>query len=412
MKRPSEWGRRTYLRGIAAAGIAGSVPVAASAAHEYDEDDEPDPHDVLMGHPFVGDLDGLNADLGDDVGDMEFNVKNRYEGDPASGDREWPLHYTTDGVETQDYPATLINIHKHLDKEVRLRDLQRDGERKGELTFEYYVGPDHDQYIPGQVYLVIQTQEQADKSEKKRVYGLYKNVRKGEDYRGAWHTLDVVEEMAGDGTDADWHVLSLPIDPEEFREELSFETFADAILQQAIMTRDGEGMMFHDIFEESGWDEDAQLLAFGLGSGSSRSASKRDIYYDNYRLAAKDQEHSFDLPAALEMDATPEGRGQIPVTLTFQTEQEGVDLADVDEDSIRLYPFAQIQPPQDENEGVGPSFVGVHDGRIEARFPPGQVRELNRLGPGQGRRVVVAGRFDYEHVVWFFGHTDVDIPGR
>ena len=427
MNRPSEWGRRTYLRGLAAAGIVGSVPVAASAAHDYDDergppdddergpphDDDRDPHELPDARPFIGDLDGLNADLDDGVGDMAFHVKNRYHGDPDPDadpdDRTWPLHYTTEGVETQDYPSAMINIHERLDKTVKLRDLHRDGEHVGKLAFDYFAGPKHDQYIPGQVYLVIQTKahkDQAEEGEEERVAGLYKNVRKGEDYRGAWHTLDVVAEMAGEGTDDGWHLLSLPKDPDGFRAEHSFDAIADAVLQQAILTRD-RGPQIDDIFDE--WHEDGELLAFGLGSGSSRTPTVRDIYYDDYRLHVKDQEHSFDIPAALEIDGDVRRNGQIIAKFSLPPDQENVDLADVDEDSIRLYPFSQIAPPH--SEGAAPARVIVSDDEIEARFPPGRARDLPGLSGGD-RWVTVAGKFDYEHGVWFFGSGQVRIPGN
>ena len=419
MKRPSEWDRRTYLRGLAAAGIVGSVPVAASAAREHEDDDdergpphddEPDPsHELPDARPFIGDLDGLNADLDDGVGDMAFHVKNRYHGDPdPDADpeaRTWPLHYTTEGVETQDYPSAMINIHERLDTRVTLGDLQDDD---AEFSFEFYAGPDHDQYIAGQVFLVIQTRariEQAEEGEEERVAGLYKNVRKGEDYRGAWHTLDVVDEMAGEGTDDGWHVLSFPKDPDEFRAELSFDAIADALLQQAILTRD-EGQMMDNVFE---WDDEGELLAFGLGSGSSRTPTVRDIYYDNYRLHVQGQEHTFDIPAALELDGDVHRNGQIIARFSLPPDQEGVDLADVIEDSIRLYPFSQIAPPH--SEGAAPARVIVSDDEIEARFPPGRARELPGLSGGD-RWVTVAGEFDYDHGVWFFGSGQVQIPGR
>ena len=394
--------------------------MAATAAHDYDDDergppheDERDPsHEVPDARPFIGDLDGLNADLDDGVGDMAFHVKNRYYGDPDPDadpeDRAWPLHYTTEGVETQDYPAALINIQKRLDKRVTLGDLKDD---KAKFSFDFFVGKKHKHYIPGQVYLVIQTKahkKQAEEGEKQPAAGLFKNVRKG-GKRKKWRKLDVIQEMSSEGTDAPWNISKIELDPDGFRG--SFDTLSDAVLDRAIFTRD-EGDTIEDVFE---WDEDSRLLAFGLGSGSSRSASVRDIYFDNFRLHVKDKEYdeyqklSFDIPAALEMEGDVRRNGQIIARFSLPPDQEGVDLADVDEDSVRLYPFSQIAPPH--SEGAAPARVIVSDDEIEARFPPGRVRGLPGLSGGD-RWVTVAGKFDYEHGVWFFGSGQVRIPGN
>jgi len=209
--------RRTYVGSLIAAGaIAAGAPAAISAGGDDDDGDDEndqsgqsnsdgddDKNDqseqpkssdgIPAAHPFIGDLDG------DDLsGDMEFDVESRYDGDQAvqkndaeEGDRDWVVHYTTQDdegkfEETQDYPAALINLHERLDKDVTLDELAT-----GKLTFDYYVGKEHGQYIPGQVYLVIQTRKQKKDN---RAWGLYKNVRRGAP-RDRWATLDVIEEM-------------------------------------------------------------------------------------------------------------------------------------------------------------------------------------------------------------------------
>ncbi len=406
--------RRTYVGGLVAIGaVAAGAPAAISAGGDKeDENDNSDSdskadHDdeeheladeIPAAHPFIGDLDG------DDLsGDMEFDVENRYDGDPAvlkndadDGDRDWVIHYTTDSTETQDYPAAMINLRERLDKTVELDELA-----DGELTFDYFVGKQHDQYIPGQVYLVLQTPEQKDTA-----WGLYKNVRRGGP-RGQWDTLDVIEEMRGGGAaeSGPWRALEIDVDPDGFRGE--FESFSDAILEQAISTRDEDGETFDDVFEYYD-DDDTKLLAMGLGSGSSRTATRRDIYFDDYRIEADDVDETFELPAALRMDADFDSNGQITANLSFDIEPENVDLDDLDEDSVRLYPFSQIMPPLDE--GAEPNQIEVDDDGIEARFPPGRVRGISGLGTGE-QRVVVAGQFDYEHVVWFYGVGEVNVPG-
>ena len=135
----------------------------------------------------------------------------------------------------------------------------------------------------------------------------------------------------------------------------------------------------------------------------------RDIYYDNYQITTEDVDETFEIPAALRMVGDFDSRGQITATLEFETDQEEVDLDDLDEDTVRIYPFSQIMPPL--SNGAEPSRVIVDDEEIEARFPPGQVRGLDGVGTGS-QRVVVAGQFNYEHVVWFFEIGEVDIPGN
>lgn len=418
MKRPSDIDRRTYLRGISTAALfAGGVSATAGAAGGQIErgvstqqdgppNGPPEHRDgIPASHPFVGDLDE----------DIAFNVMNRYGGDPAvprgdadPGDRDWVLHYTTDSQESRDYPAAMVNLRQRLESPVSLADVQGDGT----LTVDFFVGKQHDQYTPGQVYLILQTPEQQKKDEKKgehRAWGLYKNVR--HDVRqGVWHILDVVEEMAGARKTGDpWRALELDIDPEGFRG--SFDTFSDAILQQAMDTRDEMGEQFTDLFE---LPADSNLLAVGLGSGSSRSPSKRDIYYDDLRISVpRDgglEEYTFELPAVLQMDADFDGRGrQIAAELSFPHPQEDVDLNRLNEESVRLYPLSQIMPPLDP--GVEATRVDVAADRIDVQFAPGQVRGLDRLGGGE-QYVVVAGQFDYEHVVWFFALGRVTVPGN
>lgn len=410
--------RRTYVGSLIAAGaIAAGAPAAISAGGDEDDEnrqsnsasgdqgDQKDhseqPDGIPAAHPFIGDLDG------DDLsGDMEFDVENRYAGDQAvqknnaDEDRDWVVHYTTDGVETQDYPAALINLRERLDEDVKL-----DALADGELTFDYFVGKHHDQYIPGQAYLVIQTPKQKAKD---KAWGLFKNVRRGGP-RGQWSTLDVLEEMKGEGApeSGTWKALEIDIDPDGFRGE--FESFSDAILEQAIQTRDSEGETFENVFGKyDDRKDDAILLAMGLGSGSSRTPAAADIYFDDYRIHVDDIDETFEIPAALRMDADFDSNGQITANLSFDVEPENVDLDDLDEDSVRLYPFSQIMPPL--GQGVEPTQISAND-EIEAQFPPGQVRTLDGLGGGE-QRVVVAGRFDYDHVVWFYAVGTVDVPGN
>lgn len=421
MKRPTEFDRRTYL-GATAAALVGGVPLAVGATGNHgdsqggddgqsgrgqgDEEGEgsadgrDEPATIPGAQPFVGDLDG--EDLS---GDMEFQVRNGYDGDPADGGdgREWVLHYTTDGVETQDYPAALINVHERIADPVTLGELRADD---GVLEFDFFVGKGHDQYRPGQVYLVVQTPEQAGND---HAWGLYRNVRKGPP-KGEWRTLDVVEEMSTQepdhrGRDPVWRALEIDVDPEGFR--CDFETFSEAILERATRTRDGEGATFGDVFAEYG--DDAVLLGAGFGSGSSRTPTRRDVYYDDFRVGVGGESWTFELPAALPMDAAFESDGQITATLSFANEGEDVSLADVDEETVQLYPFAQVMPPM--GEGAEPSRVDVGEDELEARFPPGRVRELEAIGGGSNL-VAVAGRFDYDQEVWFFGIGEATVPGN
>lgn len=176
------------------------------------------------------------------------------------------------------------------------------------------------------MYLVVQTPDQAEND---RAWGIYRNVRKGGE-RGTWRTLNVAEEMAGQGPDVDgrdpvWRALEIDVNPEGFRAD--FESFSDAILQQAIQTRDQEGdgnlESFGNVFEQFE-GEDAEVLAVGLGSGSSRSPTQRDIYYDEFQLTRNGEEQTFELPTALQMDADFSSDGQITATLSLGSEQEEI----------------------------------------------------------------------------------------
>ena len=407
--------RRTYVGGLAAAAaIAAGAPTAISGAGDDGEEDgdsdQPTVSDEIpAARPFIGDLTGEDLVW---EGDMKFDVQHRYDGDPAveygeaeADDREWVIHKTTEDEETgdyqktQDYPAAMINLRERLDRDVSLGGLRGED---GSLTFDYFVGKMHDQYIPGQVFLVVQDPEQKKED---KAWGLYKNARRGGPHK-EWATFDVVEEMRGAGAteSGPWRAVEITIDPDGFRGD--FDTFSDAIFEQAMQMTE-YGKTFDDVFDMFG--HDAKVLGIGLGCGSAQVKGSRDIYYDNYQVTTEDVDETFEIPAALRMVGDFDSRGQITATLEFETDQEEVDLDDLDEDTVRIYPFSQIMPPL--SNGAEPSRVIVDDEEIEARFPPGQVRGLDGVGTGS-QRVVVAGQFDYDHVVWFYAIGEVDVPGN
>lgn len=66
-------------------------------------------------------------------------------------------------------------------------------------------------------------------------------------------------------------------------------------------------------------------------------------------------------------------------------------------------------PPM--GEGAEPSRVDVSSDELEARFPPGRVRNLEGIGSGD-QLLAVAGQFDYDHVVWFFGVGETSVRGN
>lgn len=402
--------RRTYLLGLGGATAAAvGVPAAVSGGGGDDDDgtQEPDQPDGAPGldefpaaHPFVGDLDG----------DMAFDVAMQYDGDPADGDREWVVHCTTDGTETTDYPAMMVNVRERVEETVALADLDSKG-----FTLDFFVGPDHGQYIPGQVYLALQPPGMADEN---RGVGLYKNVRQGDERETeTWHTLDIAQEMRDDGEtdasgdDAPWRVIELATDGEAFSADV--DTFADAILERAMETRD-EGMEIQSVFGE--YAEDTEVLGVGVGTGSSTTPTTRDIYFDTLQIPGHEtsddttaDDGGLDFPAALSMDASFESNGEVTATLAFTDDPENVSLDALLEDTVQLYAFSQITPPLDE--GVEASDVTVSDGQIEATFPAAEISSLDRLGIGT-QLVTVAGEFDYDHVVWFYGVGEVELPGN
>lgn len=412
MNRPPEANRRTYLKGLSTVtALAGGIPIAAGAAGgemestagggQQDDQRNGPPDDVEempVAHASVADLDG-----GSFSGNSAFDVDNRYPGDPGEeGDREWVLHYTTDGEATRDFPAAMFNLRARRESTLRLEDISLD---EGAFTYDFYVGPEHESATPGQVILVIQEPEQQDDEQ---AWGIFKTVDL-DGPREQWRTLDILSEMGSDGTDEPWRELEIDTDPQQFQE--SFESVADGALQQAFELYSEEANTFADVYER--FADDSRLVAAGIGSGAL-TPTVRDIYFDDVRLDPEDDNggddgDTFELPAVLEMDTAFDRNNRVVATLTFPEEQEGVDIQDFIPDSLRAHGLSQIAPPV--GEGARPSRVEVSDDELAVYFPPGRLRQLDRVGGGE-HRLVVSGEFDYEHVVWFFGTGQARIPGN
>lgn len=374
----------------------------STAGREHQDDQRDGPPDGLeelpVAHASIADLDG-----GGFTGDFEFDVDNRYPGDPdADGDRDWVLHYTTDGEETLDYPAAMLNLRERPESTVRLEDLSPD---EGALSFDFYVGPDHETVTPGQVFLVIQEPDQRDDEQG---WGVFKTVD-ADGPREEWRTLDVLGEMGSDGTDGAWRALEIDTDPEAFQE--SFETVADGLLGQGFEFHGDEANTFDDVYDR--FADDASVLAAGIGSGAF-SPTVRDIYFDDVQFDLADDDAddgggTFEFPAALEMDTDFESNGRVVATLTFPDEQEDVDIQEFIPETLRAHGLSQIAPPV--GEGARPSRVEISDDELEVYFPPGRLRRLDGVEGGE-ERLVVSGEFDYEHVVWFFGVGQARVPGN
>jgi hypothetical protein len=99
--------RRTYVKGVLGASVlAGGVPVAAGGelpATRPEDEDEDD-----RGHPAAR---PILCDVSAPIG---FEAIVHYDGAPADGPdaRDQVVHVTSEGQQTSDYVAGLVNVRK------------------------------------------------------------------------------------------------------------------------------------------------------------------------------------------------------------------------------------------------------------------------------------------------------------
>lgn len=406
-----ETGRRLFVKGLGVATGATLLPAGTAVGAQQDDDDGGDDDDAFRApasRPALGDLND----------DGTFQNVMHFDGDPAvefcesveESDRERVVHVTSNGEETSDYAASIVNVSE---QELTVGDVVGDGV---ELTYDYFQGPENANAAPDEVFAIVEateaevesaagddqnnetangtgSQAQTDGTGQEYVTIAFQTTNDGidpsenlscEDEGWGWQTRDVAAEMGGQGSG--WRDTTVPVDRIESGELL---------LPIGIALRDAEP--FGSLQDEYGADR--RLLAVGFGKGRTMQETVVDVYYDDLVVG----EETYEFPPALpvDLDVAQTGPGAMQLTLSFTRDEQGVELADVDRDSVGLWPFTTENdlfsvvsvPPTHDFARVRGVTVRDVDGeeRLQAVIPSNEFRDL--LDEGE-QRVIVAGEFE------------------
>ena len=407
-----ETGRRLFVKGLGVATGATLLPAGAAVGVQQDDDggtgdDDDDAFQAPASCPALGDLNN----------DETFQNVMHFDGDPAlefcesveESDRERVVHVTSDGEETSDYAASIVNVSE---QELTVGDVD-DGI---ELSYDYFQGPENAKAAPDEVFVIVEaseaevesaagddqddatadgteTQAQTDGTGQDHVTIAFQTMNDGvepsetlscDDEGWGWQTRDVAAEMGGQGRG--WRDTTVPVDRIESGEML---------LPIGIALRDAEP--FESLLDEYGADR--RLLAVGFGKGRTMQETVVDVYYDD--LVVGDETYEFPPALPVDLDVAQTGRGAMQLTLSFTQDEEGIQLADVDRESVGLWPFTTENdlfsvisvPPTHDFAQVRGVTVREVDGeeRLQAVIPSNEFRDV--LDEGE-QRVIVAGEFE------------------
>jgi len=388
----------------------GALPAATGAQESGDGIREIDDDTILRGQ--LADLD-MN---------MAFENRMRLPGDPADEDREGVLHTTSDGESTIDYVTSVVDLR---DRRLPIEDVE-------ELEHDYYIGADDENASPDEAWLIIdvipedapgradeapgrpdeapgrpdepgrpaeppgRADEAPGRPDEKRVCYLFVKTLDDEVEEETWLTRDIAAEMRGETPEDDsrrWRAIEIA--PEDIDD-------GSAIIETGRALQETD--FFDNVFEylEDQIDEtdmelsDAELVVAGIGSGDTRTPSEIDIYYDD--LVIEDVTYNFPATVPMEIELKPEtvdDETTLTATLSFLDDEEGLELDDVDEDSVRLLPFDTVAPIVDVH-GIGATDVDVDDETLVAEFDGEDVGSL--FDEDGSQTVIVLGDFDVDSV--------------
>lgn len=467
MQRLSDLDRRTYIKGaLGTAALAGGVPVAAGGVPQqaartdvdtttHEGRERPNGRPILcdvsvpMGFETIMHYDGDPAFPGEE----QVSLREHDEYPDPDKPREWVVHVTSEGMQTSDYAASLVNLRKRARQPVTLQDV-----RDGGIRYDYFQGPDHGGSAPDEVFLVLQTPQQADRNEG---VALFKHVDDGQDAPaslggGQWRTFDVSTHM----TSGEWRAIQIHEDPEKMRVSED-ETLGEAVERTAATLRDQEET-FGNVFREYGGD--AEVVGVGFGVGSTREQITVDVYYDNLvvrvprpgegrgrgqgdgdagdggrgdggqgdggqgdggrgggpsgnppvRRDGQYWEYLFNFPAVLPMelsfDPSSAGSGQQTTARLDPTQEEmGIDFSRLVRDSVTLWAYTEAAPPLEEGVTAPGDQVDIVGGGYDVNFDAGAVAGLEKLTTGRESFVLVGGQLRFDQVVWFLGEGTLTV---
>lgn len=390
--------RRTALYGaggtlaVGIAGCLGSDDEPADDSDEKqafgDEDDSDDEHE-----PEKYRRDSLDEAFACDVDmDMRFTNRMQLDGDPTGGDRNRAVHVTSHGEESGDYPCMAIDLQDH---EFRLGKLR---EKRG-LSYDFYGGKKARYAIPDEVFLILKLPTTKDQPKYVVVYRK-KDVGK----TGQWERRDVSSEFTKDG----WRAVE--IDPKHIDVENERVLTTTEIVESRI-----EDLRHADVFANilETYGHDARVVAVAVGAGRLTGRTITDHYFDNVTVGDK----TFTVPAMLSVDVDfthAKDDGTVTATLSWANpagDEYGVDLGDIDPESVRLSRYASIAPPMPGTDTAANAIAatGVGDKTadgIDVTFDGEAVAGL--LEKGRETTVLIYGAFAGEKPYTFLGVTELE----
>jgi len=389
----------TALGALSLSGVASSTKAAfPDAAQGRTNTDRP------LSGPALGDINengrfetAMHLD-GDPIG----KLCESEDGANEASDRERVVHVTSNGEETVDYAASLVDL-THQD--LTLGDVTSSD---ASLQYDYFEGPDNRNAAPDEVFVITDYDQQsdgnADSADGEVVTVAYLTANDGrepdpvdvdcaEDNK-QWRTRDIADEVA---SPAGWRDRTVTRKMVETGEMLLPETIA---LRES------------DPAEESlveRYGEDVKLLAVGFGRGWTTRGTVVDVYYDE--LVVNDETYDFQAAIPMDADVQQRGNGAVQVSLELQQDELGVDPSAVVADSVGLWPFERIASLPPVYDGASARGVRGNESGIRAVIP---MNELDRFGSGE-QGVIVSGEIEVEgegNAVAFVATDTVDFGNQ
>lgn len=304
----------------------------------------------------------LRAQLADVDMSLSYDVNLRLQGDPAGADRTGVVHVTTHGEVVEDYATSVVNL--------RNQGVTIDAEQ---LEYDYYKAANETHVAPDGVWLTVEV----DSGENPRGFLFFKSLDDGLP-AGEWRTRDVAAEIRGEsgveganGSTSGWRVIE--IEPQDV-------ATGGEVIQTGRRLRDQTSFdSIIDWLTERGCDPaESKLAAAGFGRGNVSEAICIDTYYDD--LTADGVTYNFPATVPMDLELQTEGDGDSPEsvigTLQFVSPEEGLELEDVDPDTVRLAAFDRVAPLIDP-PAVTAAAVNVHDDHLDVEFDGEEVAALH-----------------------------------
>lgn len=342
------------------------------------------------------------------VEEMENGLTSSYDadfhlsGDPVAFDSETDSE--RDGVvqvqstqATSDYAHGMVNVASQIDETLALGEVT-------ELGYDFFVGEGNTGVMPDEVFVTVLTDNDDLKIAVTTLNGGDSERWAPADTGDGWQTLDVKSVI----DETEWNIQGV-----EFMDIVTSEGVIETA--QRLRSQPDRTVVLGDEYAE------ATLTGVGFGAGNTMEPTNIERYFDNLTLewatpqdgdgtdeasdAGTDTESAdegdkiidfetgeatFEFPALLPLsvdEVTQRGQGQVVITLALQQEEQGVELADVIEESVKLNAYGPFAPPSEP--GAAPQTVRLEDESLVVQFRRQDVDEAVEDG-----RFIVSGDFE------------------